>query len=465
MHGREFRGSVTPQIALRENPLGRAGAVKESPRGEGGDPPADLPRPDGPSFQNPGLDAALPRHAARKGGSRQPLPSLPPSSTRHPALDPRKPAALSPQPLLSSPLPPLLDFLPGMGDTVDFHVRSVTIGWEPGEVKEFRNLRKAVDEKGPNSSWAHILLRGLNHRLCTAQTWRRVGQLLLVRKEYLKWCASFRNACYAQAENYRAANPPIPITFEMMYGPTNPHVTNFQQVPLPAPCRGRVWALGMWAWRSLEREPPKTPTLEVTQGAAEDLASFVERVEGSLQEKVPGFQLDQLVRSLVWDRMSPDHKLACAGMKDEPLESWIFACRDLSTRTRRTQALTASLDEDPAPAAANEMTGVGGEVESEVTRNRLAWNDPDGNKGEVRPLIMAGLPDNLLGRDSLEKAEAMVSSGQGPSVSCMFISNLVKANLKQTVVALSGASLPSWWAYTWALSRLLELCYSSQLYL
>ncbi|XP_048201818.1 peptidyl-prolyl cis-trans isomerase A-like [Perognathus longimembris pacificus] len=51
--------------------------------------------------------------------------------------------------------------------------------------------------------------------------------------------------------------------------------------------------------------------------------------------------------------MAPDHKLVCAGMKDKPLESWIYACRDLNTQTHWTQALTASLNEEPAPATAN----------------------------------------------------------------------------------------------------------------
>ncbi|XP_048193044.1 endogenous retrovirus group K member 8 Gag polyprotein-like [Perognathus longimembris pacificus] len=366
--------SLKDWLSTGEIPLGQAGAAEENPGEEGGDPPADpqeeglTPLPDGPAeelqadldrglnLRDPGPDAALPRHAAREGGSRQPLPSPPPTPSKQVALSTRWPATLSsrappalPYPQLEQPLP---DFAPGI-ETVDFDVASITAGWEPEEVKEFRDLRKTVTEKGPNSPWAHALLRGLSNRFSNAQTWRRVGQTVLDRKDYKRWCAAFRNACSDQAEKFLANVPPIPVTFEMMYGPPNPHVTDFPQVSLPAAYRRRVWALGMWAWTSLGKGPSKITTLEVIQGATEDLVSFIERVEESIQLKAPWSQIDELVRSLVWDGMAPDHKIACAGMKDKPLESWIYACRSLDTQTRRTQVLTASLNEEHASAMAN----------------------------------------------------------------------------------------------------------------
>ena len=56
------------------------------------------------------------------------------------------------------------------------------------------------------------------------------------------------------------------------------------------------------------------------------------------------------------------------------------------------------------------LLGVGGQTSSQETAEWVPWIDPDGNMGEVCPLVAPGLTANLLGQDILREDEAYIST-------------------------------------------------------
>ncbi|XP_008584527.1 PREDICTED: LOW QUALITY PROTEIN: olfactory receptor 10A2-like [Galeopterus variegatus] len=93
----------------------------------------------------------------------------------------------------------------------------------------------------------------------------------------------------------------------------------------------------------------------VTQRPSEDLTSFIVRVEQSIQRKFPpGHLRDQFVKMLVWDGMTADHKLACAGLKDRSMEKWVapathFHPYDGSAQYKELLAILLALQKEPDP--------------------------------------------------------------------------------------------------------------------
>lgn len=56
------------------------------------------------------------------------------------------------------------------------------------------------------------------------------------------------------------------------------------------------------------------------------------------------------------------------------------------------------------------LLGVGGQSSSYETANPLRWVDPDGNRGQICPLVAPGLTANLLGQDILGATEAFITT-------------------------------------------------------
>ena len=103
----------------------------------------------------------------------------------------------------------------------------------------------------------------------------------------------------------------------MLSGSNDQFSTGLLQAAIPAPYQEQVRALGLVAWEKLEEGPSEPPISGITQKASEDLATFIDRVEKSLQKKFPPGPLrDQFVKMLVWEGMTTVYKLACAGIKD-----------------------------------------------------------------------------------------------------------------------------------------------------
>ena len=90
--------------------------------------------------------------------------------------------------------------------------------------------------------------------------------------------------------------------------------------------------------------PSEPPILGIIQKNNDDLSTFIDRVEKSIQRKFPlGPLRDQFVRLLVWEGMNSDHKLACAGQKDHPMERWVVATKDLGTQSHQTRSILTAL--------------------------------------------------------------------------------------------------------------------------
>ena len=55
------------------------------------------------------------------------------------------------------------------------------------------------------------------------------------------------------------------------------------------------------------------------------------------------------------------------------------------------------------------LLGIGGPSQSYITKNVYTWEDPDGNTGQIHPLI-APTNINLLGRDILEALDVVIAT-------------------------------------------------------
>ena len=98
------------------------------------------------------------------------------------------------------------------------------------------------------------------------------------------------------------------------------------------------------AWKKLVEGPSEPPISGITQKNNEDLSTFIDQVEKSLQRKFPLVPLrDQFVRLLVWEGMNSDHKLACTGQKDHSMERWIVATKDVGTQSHQTRSISTAL--------------------------------------------------------------------------------------------------------------------------
>ena len=216
--------------------------------------------------------------------------------------------------------------LPFIGPTQAFPVNVNPGGngpaaWYPWEANDLKELKKAVAEDGPNSPWAEAILQGLAHQPCTTQNWKMLCKAVLPSNTYLQWCAFLKEECHAQAERNKAANPAIPVTFGMLSGTADQWSTGPQQATIPAPYTRQVWSICLAAWKKLAEGPSEPPISGITQKNNEDLSTFIDWVEKSIQRKFPPGPLrDQFVRLLVWEGMNSDHKLACAGQNDHSIE-------------------------------------------------------------------------------------------------------------------------------------------------
>ena len=144
---------------------------------------------------------------------------------------------------------------------------------------------------------------------------------VLPSNTYIKWCAFLKEECHAQAERNQAATPAIPVTFGMLSGMADQWRTGPQQATIPAPYTDQVRSICLAAWKKLVEGPSEPPISGITQKNNEDLSTFIDWVEKSIQRKFPPGPLrDQFVKLLIWEGMNSDHKLACAGHKDRSME-------------------------------------------------------------------------------------------------------------------------------------------------
>ena len=117
-----------------------------------------------------------------------------------------------------------------------------------------------------------------------------------------------------------------------------------QQATTPASFTDQVRAICLATWKKLAEGPSEPPISGITQKNNEDLSTFIDRVEKSIQRKFPPGPLrDQFVRLLVWEGMNSDHKLACAGQKDCFMERWIIAIKDVGTQSHQTCSISTAL--------------------------------------------------------------------------------------------------------------------------
>ncbi|XP_055293596.1 endogenous retrovirus group K member 6 Gag polyprotein-like [Moschus berezovskii] len=213
--------------------------------------------------------------------------------------------------------------------------------WEPNDLKE---LKKAVAEDGPNSPWAETILQDLAHQPCMTQDWKMLCKVVLPSNQYIKWCVFFKEECHTQAERNQAANPVIPITFGMLSGTADQWSTGIQQGAIPAPYTDQVRTICLAAWKKLEEGPSEPVISGIIQKNNEDLPTFIDRVEKSMQRKFPPGPLrDQFIKMLVWEGMNSDHKLPCAGQKDRSMECWLIATKDIGTHHHQAQRMVAAL--------------------------------------------------------------------------------------------------------------------------
>lgn len=130
----------------------------------------------------------------------------------------------------------------------------------------------------------------------------------------------------------------------MLSGTGDRYSTGILQAAILLPTRNRFV---LWAWlpgRNLKRAPPSPPISGILQKNSEDLATFIDRVEKSLQRKFPPGPLrDQFVKMLVWEGMTADHKLARASLKDRNMGRWVIATKDVGAMSHQNQTMASLL--------------------------------------------------------------------------------------------------------------------------
>ena len=215
--------------------------------------------------------------------------------------------------------------------------------WEPGDLKE---LKKAVLEDGPNAPWTETILRGLAYSPCTAADWRSLARAVLLGALYIKWTALYKEECQQIAERNARANPAIPITMGMLTGTDGQYASGIQQAAIPPPYQDQVRAAGLAAWNKLKEGPSESPIAGLHQKANEDLPSFIDRVEKSIKKKLPPGDLrDHFLKMAVWEGMTRDHRMACAGLKERSMDRWVIATKDISSTSHQARAMAAALKE------------------------------------------------------------------------------------------------------------------------
>lgn len=121
---------------------------------------------------------------------------------------------------------------------------------------------------------------------------------------------------------------------------------------------------------------PTPPTTGVHQRADEDLPTFIDRVDKSLQRKFPPGPLrDQFIKMLVWDEMNADHKLAGAGQKDHSMSRWVVSSKDIATQSHQSKAIAVALQ-----AQTEALTEAMSKAFSARATPRQGGGLPSGNK-------------------------------------------------------------------------------------
>ena len=119
-----------------------------------------------------------------------------------------------------------------------------------------------------------------------------------------------------------------------------------QQAAIPPPYQDQIRAAGLAAWSKLEEGPSESPIAGLHQKTNEDLPSFIDRVEKSVKKKMPPGDLrDHFVRMAVWEGMTRDYKMACAGLKERSMDRWVIATKDIGSTWHQARAMAAALRE------------------------------------------------------------------------------------------------------------------------
>lgn len=132
----------------------------------------------------------------------------------------------------------------------------------------------------------------------------------------------------------------------MLTGTDCQYASGIQQAAIPPPYQDQVRAAGLAAWNKLEEGPSESPILGLHQKANEDLPSFIDRVEKSIKKKLPPGDLrDHFLKMAVWEGMTRDHRMACAGLKERSMDRWVIATKDIGSTSHQARAMAAALKE------------------------------------------------------------------------------------------------------------------------
>ncbi|OBS80685.1 hypothetical protein A6R68_21115 [Neotoma lepida] len=154
--------------------------------------------------------------------------------------------------------------------------------WYPWGAKDLKELHKAVAEDRANSPWAQTLLQDIAYNPCVPKDWMDLAKAILSSTQFIKWTAHYKEECRVRVEDNRAAQPAIPIT------------CGLQQAVVQGLYRDQVRQAGLEAWAKLDEGPTESP---IRQQPSETLPKFIDRVQQSLNRKLPAGPLrDQFTK-------------------------------------------------------------------------------------------------------------------------------------------------------------------------
>lgn len=222
------------------------------------------------------------------------------------------------------------------------------LAWYPFPASDLKELRQAVREDGIHAPWTKSILQSLNHALITPQDWRDICRSSLPSSLFLQWEALYRDECLQQARKNNSQNqgqntPPITWTYDALFGQGD-FATGVQQAPLPAGYFDQVRLCALQAWDRMTSpstsEEGGLSLLHLRQGPEEALTDFILRTRASLERKIsdPAAR-GLLLNTIIWEGMTPEHRQACQGLKNEHFDKWIVATQDIGTHSHKAAAI------------------------------------------------------------------------------------------------------------------------------
>ncbi|XP_076779871.1 uncharacterized protein LOC143438151 [Arvicanthis niloticus] len=227
---------------------------------------------------------------------------------------------------------------------VNIHpTRTKPLKWHPIQASDLKELRQAVKEDGIHAPWTKSLLQSHIANLNTPQDWRDICRSALPDPMFLEWEAYYRDECLQQVRQNQGREDDTPWGFKELFGQED-FSTGAQQASQPTGYYDQVRLCATQAWNRLTppsgSQDPAHSLLSLHQKPGESLSDFILRTKMSLERKISNpTARDLLLKTIVWEGMTSESRLACQGLREEHHDRWIVATREIGTPSNQVASI------------------------------------------------------------------------------------------------------------------------------